>query len=103
MLAQKIDDKDFYSLQTAKPIKPYEFCFLAEDFFDKQKLITIEELKEKIEKNLSKWLIKLIHLFIATIIKRTHFKYWIFVDPYSDLSPCHQLSIILIVFFLHYP
>ena len=53
MLAQKIDDKDFYSLQTAKPIKPLEFCLLAEDFFDKQKTITIEELKEKIEKNLS--------------------------------------------------
>ena len=82
VLINQNEDKHYYSLQTAKPIKPFEFCLLAEDFFDKQKLITIEELKEKIEKNLSEWLNKLIHLFIATIIKRTHFKYWIFVDSY---------------------
>lgn len=42
------ENNDHYSLQTTKPIKPSEFCKLAEILFNSQKLLTKAELSVKV-------------------------------------------------------
>lgn len=78
------ENNDHYSLQTTKPIKPSEFCKLAEILFNSQKLLTKAELSVKVISYFKKWLDKTnVNLIRINFYNKIFHKY-LFLEALSD-------------------